>query len=32
MAEKIRDDIDAIVNISGGLECAGAVWYEEAKG
>ena len=32
MAEKIRDDIDAIVNLSGGLECAAALWYAVAKG
>ena len=32
MAEKIRDDVDAIVNLSGGLECAAALWYAVEKG
>ena len=32
MVENLKHDVDSIVNLSGGLECAAALWYAKAKG
>ena len=32
MAEEIKSNVDSVVNLSGGLECAAALWYAVAKG